>query len=102
IEFPMELKKRLTEYQNKEIVVGIRPEHLIINARPGFSPAIIEAEVEVIEHMGHETYLYLTAGNKKMVCRQNSEFNIKTNSSVILSLDLEKLHFFNAETGMVI
>lgn len=102
IQFPLELKKRLTKYQNEKIVVGIRPEHLIVNAQSGFSTAMIEAEVEVVEHMGHETYLYLAAGDKKIVCRQNSEFNIKTNSSVILSLDLEKLHFFNAETGMVI
>ena len=61
----------LAKYVNKEVVVGIRPEH--VNDDPDFvakaGDAAIEADVEVTELMGAEIYLYLNVCVSQVTAR---------------------------------
>lgn len=70
---PEEKAKGLKEkgYVNKEVVFGIRPEHLDDNAQiiENNPAATLTGDVEVVERMGAESYIYFRSGNKQYDCK---------------------------------
>ena len=70
----------LTEkgYINKEVILGIRPEHiknedLFINNN---EDAAFEALVDFNELMGSEVYCYLKAGDSSITAKFDGNFNV--------------------------
>lgn len=90
----------LRDYVGKTVILGIRPEDLhdeemfLSNATTG----IIDADVEVTEMMGAETYLYLTAAGVPMTARVDPRSTAKTGDKIKIALDINKLHLFDKET----
>ncbi|MCY0888045.1 MAG: sn-glycerol-3-phosphate ABC transporter ATP-binding protein UgpC [Alicyclobacillaceae bacterium] len=84
----------------KEMVLGVRPEdvhneEVMLSTYP---EAVLDASVEVTEHMGSEVYLHVMAGNQSMIARVNSRFQYRPGSAVKLTLDLNKIHLFHKDT----
>jgi len=104
IAFPDEKAKILREkgYVGKEIVFGIRPEDIycdnqFLDANPFQST--ITAEIEVVENMGSELYVYFTnVGQTQMVARVDAREGLKHGMSVTMALDLSKCHVFDIHT----
>jgi multiple sugar transport system ATP-binding protein len=91
-------------YVGKDVVFGIRPEHMddstdFINEYPN---SIIEAKVEVIEHMGAETYLYLVCEGKNFVARVEPTSKAKTDELVRVAINMNMMHVFDKETEVAI
>ena len=83
------------------IVLGIRPEHcdLVSGAAAG-SAASFEAEVELVEPMGAETYLYAKTAAHSMIIRSQ----IETDHSIVgqkrsFFIDAAKAHLFKESSG---
>jgi multiple sugar transport system ATP-binding protein len=80
-----------------EIVLGVRPEHLDVGA------AGVEMEVDVVEELGADAYLYgRIAGSGKVidqpvVARADGWHPPRTGSRVRLRPDPGHLHFFGAD-----
>ncbi|WP_082234732.1 ABC transporter ATP-binding protein [Halobacillus massiliensis] len=87
-------------YIGKEIVLGVRPEdmhdeQLFIDAN---SDKTINADIEVAELMGAESYLYSRVGDQEFVARVDSRSDIHGGDKIQLAFDMNKAHFFDAET----
>ena len=99
--------QRMTgDYIGKEVYMGIRPENLhdedaFISTYPD---ACLEAKVEMVEQLGSETYLHLTAAgwDKTFIARVGPRTMARSGDTVTIGLDVNRLHFFDAETEKTI
>jgi multiple sugar transport system ATP-binding protein len=79
-------------------VLGIRPEHIDISLTPrdGWVPA----RVYVTELMGNEVFVFLEMGSERIVARAPADFRADVDTMVWISLNIQRLHYFDANTGM--
>ncbi|CDF59068.1 ABC transporter ATP-binding protein [Thermobrachium celere] len=91
-------------YVGKEVVFGIRPEHIddSTDFLTEFKDSIIEAKVEVMEHMGSETYLYLVCEDNNIVARVEPTTKAKVDANVKVAVNMNKMHLFDKETEKAI
>ena len=95
---------RMAAYKNQTVTMGIRPEDIYDkifaqDARPEFT---ITATVDVVEPMGSEIYLYLTAGANSFVVRVSNQDTAAMNQDLQVVFDMSKAHFFDPQTGTAI
>jgi len=87
-------------YIGKEVVLGVRPED--IHDEPVFLDANqgsrITATIEVAELMGSESYLYSEVNGQGFVARVDSRTDVQGGEKIELAFDMNKCHFFDAET----
>ncbi|MBE3596780.1 MAG: sn-glycerol-3-phosphate ABC transporter ATP-binding protein UgpC [Hydrogenibacillus sp.] len=87
-------------YVGRTVVLGIRPQDIV---RDGPEAMRFTAEVEVVENMGSERYLYLALDEQtEIVARVDAAFNPALHERVTLALHPEKIHFFDADTEAAI
>lgn len=94
-------------YVNKEVVVGIRPENIReyneletqidVNLN-----SIIETEVDVVENMGAETYIYLSNGKESITARVEGVSKLKAGDKAKMQIDNSKIHIFDKETEITV
>jgi len=93
----------LEKYSGKEVVFGIRPEDLHENdTQTAVAGKSISANVEVVEPMGSEIYLYLDVAGTQMTARIEADSKPSVNTAHVLDVDMEKAHFFDVSTEQVI
>ncbi len=100
LRIPPDRHTALKDYVGKSIVVGLRPEDIYDSAyaSPGVKAATIEAKVDVTELMGNEIFLYLLSGPHSFVARVDPRSRARVGSTVALTINLDRLHFFDKET----
>ncbi len=89
---------------DKEIVLGIRPEDIhdekiVMDTYPG---AVLTIKVDVAELLGSETNIYTTVNESNICAVVNARANIGIGDEMKLALDMNKAHFFNPETELVL
>ncbi len=92
----------LTQHPDLDLILGIRPEDITVDeaylkANPD---SYINASVEVVEPMGSETYLYLEYFSNRLVSRVHTDADFKVGEQLKLALKNEKIHLFDANTGL--
>ncbi len=104
IELPEEKAKALKAggYVGKEVVFGIRPEHLddeeeIVKSNPN---AVVTGRVEVVERMGAESYIYFKCGEVNMTGRVDGSTKFEPKDEIKLFVEKENIHVFNKETEL--
>lgn len=97
-----EKAKNLKLYAGKDIVIGIRPEDLKIKNTEELSNYKTKACVEITELMGSEIYVYLDCYGQKLICKAPADTNVKSDSIIEISFDINKMHFFDKETESAI
>jgi multiple sugar transport system ATP-binding protein len=100
IRLPLEKEQTrlLQSLTDKEIVLGIRPEHLSI-AHAADVAASFPATVEIVERTGAETFVHVRAGSLPLTMRATSDAKIRCGESVSLKCFLRKAHFFDAASA---
>ena len=91
-------------YENKTVVLGIRPEdikdeEIFINSTPG---GVIEATIKVYEMLGAEVFLYFSIDQFDLTVRVNPRTTARPGDTIKLALDLSKIHIFDKETEQAI
>ncbi|MGG6294578.1 ABC transporter ATP-binding protein [Leptolyngbya sp. AN02str] len=101
ITLPERWESALKRYEGMNIVMGIRPEHLNLSAP---APKNLPAKVQRVEALGAETYLTVQLRNSGEVlqARVEPDRRVFLGDEVWLSLTLDKLHLFDADTEQVI
>lgn len=90
-------------YLDREVVLGIRAEHLCGSGdfldRP---PAcVLRGRLEFTELRGAETYRYVRiAGQEAVVVRVSPEVRAETGQEVEVGFHMSKAHFFDPESGV--
>ncbi len=82
------LREELKKYANQDITMGIRSESLT----PGHGP--IRGHLELIEHLGPETILYIKIDDIRLIAKAPSGFQGKTGQEISIALDDTGVHFF--------
>lgn len=83
-----------------EVVLGIRPEHITI-VEKGQKNAF-KARIDVIEPVGKEFYVYLTAGEKSLVAITSPTQDLTVGEEVWLLFDEKRIHIFDRKTTKAI
>lgn len=99
-EIPVEIGKVLEEREmlGVDLVLGIRPEHIYDEMKQ--DSIEFEGEVDLMEMLGSEKYLYINIDNTKLVVKVNSDNPVITGEKIKLYIDSEKMQFFNKETEL--
>ena len=97
LQLATEIPPALRAYLGKNIILGIRPEHISLQlSLPGVPPhRLIEAVVEVVEFIGPETCLHLSTGGHSFAARVPSSYRVSVNQKVSLIFDMTQAHFFD-------
>lgn len=85
-------------YENKEVTLGIRPEHIDVEVNQPAEGSPNRALVEVTELLGSETYLFVKAEKESLVARIDPSIQVKVNDVVTLIPDPQKVHLFDSKT----
>ena len=95
-----EKAEKAKEYIGKSVVMGIRPEDLYddSDSLEKYADYVVDADVEVTEMMGAETYLYLVIDGVNFVARVKPDSTAEVNTKIKLALDPSKIHLFDKET----
>ena len=126
IEYKGEKLGELKTFENKEIVMGIRPEAFEDGnyANPTEFSESIKVSVSLLEQLGSDSYIHfykdikpvqteaieeiladegedlsVLGDNTKFIARINPNSTVVEGKEIELKIDPSKLHFFNPETG---
>ncbi len=101
LEIPPDRVNLYGDQTGKVVALGIRPEDIFIDAEfLATHPAwTVRAEVEVVEPMGSETFLYLNSGTGTYTARITPDLPVAAGDAVEVAFNLEKMHIFDGETG---
>ncbi len=106
IKLPAEKNKDnvLENYVGKEVIMGIRPEdvHNEEDLIAQFPDGIVEANVEVTELMGAETYLYMNCEEQTINARVSPTNTAKPGDRIKITLEPGKIHLFEKDTEKTI
>jgi len=84
----------------KDLTFGIRPVHLedasIVGANELSS---IDGTVDVVENLGNELQVYLTAGDKTLIATLDPRSRVIPGNKVKLFVDSDQIHLFDSNTG---
>ena len=98
---PPALSDAAARASSKAVIVGVRPEHLTAGPPGGASPAeSITATVELAEPLGHEQLLHLRSGGVVFTVRGAPGARPPVGSMVAVRMAPERLHLFDAATGV--
>ena len=81
------------------ITLGVRPEDITIAGDRG--PETIEATVDVVEPMGKESVLHLSAGPHSLTSLIPGEYDVDAGQSVRLKLPHDRIHVFDADGDVI-
>ena len=103
LEVASDHRDRLQPYAGKKVILGIRPEEFMDNRDQRIVPGrSVQANVEVVEPMGSEIYLYLDFAGSSVTARIGVETEPAVNEPHVLDVDMTKVHYFDADTELAI
>ena len=110
----------LAAYAGKDVVVGMRPEHLPA-AKPGGTGPTLVGKVDLIEALGSELVVHFTidanrviaegavekdeaeaTGEGEGVARVEAKTAVKVGDMMTFGIDIEDMQFFDPKTGLAI
>lgn len=94
----------LKAYIDKEVIIGIRPEHIhdeqmYLSSMP---EGIVDAKVEVTELMGAETYLYMDCAGQNIIARVDPKSTARPQDDIKVTFDTSRIHIFDKDTELTI
>jgi len=82
-------------WSGRELVVGVRPEHL----QPASTPTSFPALIEGLEPVGNEIFVNLRHGAQALVMRVPPQPLPEVGQQIAVALQSAALHFFDASSG---
>jgi multiple sugar transport system ATP-binding protein len=110
----------LASYAGKEVVVGMRPEHLAAEADDSRGPKLV-GEVDLVEALGSELVVHFTIDAHRVlaegavdkdeaaavksgegVARVTAKTPVKPGDRLTFAVDIDEMKFFDTQTGLSI
>jgi multiple sugar transport system ATP-binding protein len=101
IPLPNRYRDAATPREGKTLVLGFRPEHVDIGD-PSSGVGSFQARADVVEYLGNEELLHISAADQDIVGIVGSEHRVRPGDIVSLVLPLDKVHLFDGETGLTL
>jgi len=84
---------------DRDIAIGVRPEHLVPAQAGGVSPILHAPIVEMVEALGNETLVNLRLGAQALVARVAPNVAPAVGSAMALGLAPGRWHAFDGVSG---
>ena len=94
IKLPDRMNDHFLLYENKNVVLGIRPENISI-ATKNDRENVIELYVDIAEMTGADYYLYGKMNDEKFIANVSSNQNIMSDKKYKLKFDVDRIHIFD-------
>ncbi|MCB0265350.1 MAG: sn-glycerol-3-phosphate ABC transporter ATP-binding protein UgpC [Calditrichia bacterium] len=100
ITLPEDKAAQLQKHGAQEVILGVRPEHLhdVRNKNGRLISETQETNIDVVEPIGNEIFVYFNAGNENLCMRTSPEQTYTVRENFSFALDLGKLYFFDVNT----
>ena len=88
----------LLKEENKRLLFGIRPEHILDERMASLCnkpSALFELNISIAELLGNEYYLHSNVGKKEIVAKLISGSEINNKQSISMCFDLDNIHLFD-------
>lgn len=84
--------KKVKNHQPFEILLGIRPEDLLVSSSKGN----LKCEISLVELLGAEYYLHLRYNQRELIVKRNiNTYNEKVDNTIFVSFKKDKIHLFD-------
>jgi multiple sugar transport system ATP-binding protein len=102
VKVPGDRLERMRRYAGQRVILGVRPEDLRVASTTEPLDHAFDSVVEVVEPLGAEILLDVRVGPSSIVVRVDPSVRVKVHEKVRLSLDPDRLHFFDVATEAAI
>ena len=95
------VQQKLSErgYQNKELLIGARPEDITYHqVNQNSELQYIQAEVQLTELYGAEVILYAEIEGNRLTAKVNPDVELDAGTVIKLGFNVDKLHYFDSQT----
>jgi multiple sugar transport system ATP-binding protein len=96
---PPEIVTRINGFNGGQVILGVRPED-ILDGR-GVAPngnLVVNAQVDVVEHMGSENFVHLTSNGSSFVARMERSIDPLPGELLPIVVDADKIQMFDPAT----
>lgn len=83
--------------KEREVYLGIRPEHIIVTENEG-----LKAKIENVEPMGPVSYLYVKIGDTELTVQYTGFKKMDVGTEINIALAREKMLFYDKQTGQLL
>ena len=99
-----EQASRLASRMGKAVILGLRPEDVLPATAADGAPTdlVVEAQVDLVEPLGSETFFHLTAAGQSIIARFRTSERITVGQRLAVAFDLGRAHWFDPLTGRAI
>ncbi|MEF1290914.1 ABC transporter ATP-binding protein [Vibrio sp. M260118] len=98
-EHHINLPASMREQDGKEVVIGLRPEHITDSEnQESDATTQLDLTLEVLEPTGPDTIAMIKVNDQEVACRLSPEFDVTAGQVAPLHFDLSKAVFFDAVT----
>jgi multiple sugar transport system ATP-binding protein len=96
---PEEKVSYLQDHKDKDVILGIRPEHMedVAFIDDTISNQMFAATVEVVETLGSEIQLDVASGDHSMIARVDPRTRAVRHEEIQLAVNMDKIHIFDNE-----
>ncbi|MDO9640566.1 MAG: ABC transporter ATP-binding protein [Pseudotabrizicola sp.] len=86
-------------FESREVILGIRPEQILLATAESRNQSSIRAEVEVVEPTGPDTLVFVELNQTKVCCRLAPDDAPQVGQTLELQFDPSKVLLFDAKSG---
>ena len=98
-EHHIRLPQSMRDQDGKELVIGLRPEHITEQEGDDVSASTkLDLQLEVLEPTGPDTIAMVKVNDQEVACRLSPEFEVSIGQMAPLHFDLSKAVFYDAQT----
>ena len=100
---PPQRFNRYAAYKGREMILGLRPEHITEpqNAgKPGTAP--MTCVVDVVEPMGMETLVHFFVSGEPVTARVDPSVDAMPEQTLALTADMNQMHLMEPDSGRVV
>jgi len=103
VQLPPDKREKVLRRDAQEVTLGVRPEDIYDRSlAPGNNTNVATVNVEVVEHMGSELYVYFVAGKNQFVARLDPRSHATTGQPMEVVFDASRIHLFDRNSQLCI
>jgi len=101
VKLTADLAERVSDYAGKDVVFGVRPENIQVKGQTNLreDENVVSSKVNVVEPLGDDMIVYLTAGGKDFIAKLDSHVRLQVEDVPEMLFDVESAHIFDPEEG---
>src|SRR5450759_499303 len=85
----------------RQLIVGFRPEHLILGPVSGGS-ASVNAKAEVVEYIGNQELIHASGAGRDIVAVVDSSYRVRPGDMLELRVPLDRIQLFDPDTNFAL